>query len=568
VPYPISIHIGTPLTPPHTLDGIERAVTRLGTKAVGKRNGRTPVLPQLMIRQCKRRGSRSKIADSSGADLSGYSTLMRALVLRRVLRREVVAADEHTVGVLLPPSVTGVVVNAALALDRRTSVNLNYTVSADVMNQCIRRAGIRRVITSSRFAEKLDFDLEAEVVYVEDLADKPTTTDKAVAALATFVTPARLLERLLNLHKIKRDDVLTIIFTSGTTGVPKGVMLTYGNVGSNCEGVEQMVRLGPSDVVMGILPFFHSFGYTVTIWAVLSLDIKGAYHYNPLDARQIGKLCEEHGGTFLIATPTFLRSYVRRSTPEQFATLDAVLTGAERLPPELAGAFEEKFGVRPVEGYGATELSPIAAGNVPIRRAGEHPEWTAREGTVGRPIPGVSAKTVHPDSGEDLPRGEAGRLLVSGPNVMLGYLHDEKQTAAVIRDGWYVTGDVARIDDDGFITITGRESRFSKIGGEMVPHVQIEETLAEIIDGETDGIRAAVTAVPDARKGERLVVVHTHIDASPRQLCEALAKRGLPNIFIPSPESFLEVDELPVLGTGKLDLVGIRQLARDAFDKQ
>jgi acyl-[acyl-carrier-protein]-phospholipid O-acyltransferase/long-chain-fatty-acid--[acyl-carrier-protein] ligase len=319
---------------------------------------------------------------------------------------------------------------------------------------------------------------------------------------------------------------------------------------------------------MGVLPFFHSFGYTVTIWVVLSLDIKGAYHYSPLDARRIGKLCEQHRGTFLIATPTFLRSYLRRSTPEQFDTLDAVLTGAEKLPPELADAFEEKFGVRPVEGYGATELSPIAAGNVPASRAGAAPETLLREGTVGRAVPGVSAKVIDLDTGADLPYGESGMLLISGPNVMRGYLHDPEKTAEVIRDGWYVTGDVARIDEDGFITITGRESRFSKIGGEMVPHIQVEETLAELIGGDVGVLQAAVTAVPDAKKGERLVVLHTKIDETPEELCKSLAARGLPNIYIPAPGSFLEVDELPMLGTGKLDLKAIRQMALDAFSKQ
>ena len=403
---------------------------------------------------------------------------MRSLVMRRTLRRHVLTDEQPRVGVLLPPSVGGVVTNVALALDRRTAVNLNYTVTASVMNQCIKLADIQSVITSRRFMKKLDFDLDAEVVYLEDLKDKPTLVDKIVAATATFAMPARLLERALGLHKIDSDDLLTIIFTSGTTGIPKGVMLTYGNVGSNCEAIEQMVRLTSSDVVMGILPFFHSFGYTVTIWVVLSLDIKGAYHYSPLDARQIGKLCEQHRGTFLIATPTFLRSYLRRCTPQQFATLDAVLTGAEKMPPELADAFEEKFGVRPVEGYGATELSPIAAGNVPASRAGDTPEKVLREGTVGRAVPGVSAKVIDLDTGDELPSGESGMLLIGGPSVMRGYLHDPDKTAEVIRDGWYVTGDIARIDEDGFITITGRESRFSKIGGEMVPHIQIEETLA------------------------------------------------------------------------------------------
>jgi acyl-[acyl-carrier-protein]-phospholipid O-acyltransferase/long-chain-fatty-acid--[acyl-carrier-protein] ligase len=344
-------------------------------------------------------------------------------------------------------------------------------------------------------------------------------------------------------------------------------MLSHANVASNVDIVAPVIHLRRSDVLVGILPFFHSFGYTVTLWTVAALNVKGIYHFNPLDAQLIGKLTQKHRGTVLLTTPTFLRTFIRRCTPEQFASLDVVIAGAEKLPIDLMDAYEKKFGVRPVEGYGTTELSPLVSVNIPPSRSHSDYHVERKEGTVGRPVPGVCAKVVNMETGEELGPGSSGMLLITGPNVMQGYLHLPEKTAEVIRDGWYVTGDIAMIDEDGFIQVTGRESRFSKIGGEMVPHIRIETMLNDIIRGEEDDatLRAAVTAVPDPRKGERLIVLHTRLSQTPQQLCEALAREGLPNLFIPSPDSFVQVDELPILGTGKLDLKGIRRIARERF---
>jgi acyl-[acyl-carrier-protein]-phospholipid O-acyltransferase/long-chain-fatty-acid--[acyl-carrier-protein] ligase len=264
----------------------------------------------------------------------------------------------------------------------------------------------------------------------------------------------------------------------------------------------------------------------------------------------------------LLATPTFLRTYLRRCEREEFATLDVVVAGAEKLPIDLCDAFEERFGVRPTEGYGTTELSPLVSVNIPPSRALGGPGEGLKEGTVGRPIPGVRAKVTDLDTGQELGTGQAGMLWIKGPNVMKGYLGREDLTAEVIKDGWYTTGDVAEIDEEGYIRITGRQSRFSKIGGEMVPHIRIEETLNELIgDEEEETLKAVVTAVPDAKKGERLVVLHTALKQTPGQLRKALSERGLPNIYIPSEDSFFLVEEIPVLGTGKLDLRGLKQTA-------
>jgi acyl-[acyl-carrier-protein]-phospholipid O-acyltransferase/long-chain-fatty-acid--[acyl-carrier-protein] ligase len=300
------------------------------------------ILPRQFLRTCRRQMRQAKVADSMGVELTGGGLLLRTLILRRLLRREVLAPDEQFVGVILPPSVPAVVVNAALSIDRRIAVNLNYTVSSEVMNDCIAQCGIRHVLTSRRVMERFAFKFDdAQAVLLEDFKDAATIADKLVAAAGAWLTPVSWLERRLGLDRIQPDDLLTIIFTSGSTGRPKGVMLSQHNVGSNVEAVNQIIHLTDDDVLLGILPLFHSFGYTVTMWTVLSLPPKGVYHYSPLEAREVGKLCRKHGTTIIVTTPTFIRSYARRCEPEEFAKLDVVFTGAEKLPVEIADAFEK-----------------------------------------------------------------------------------------------------------------------------------------------------------------------------------------------------------------------------------
>ncbi len=559
----LTLYIGEPMAGTSPLEKVRNRVQAIGAQATIEQRYRYPVLAGRIIRVWRKRGRQLQAADSLGQEVSGREMLIRALALRRVLRREILSDDESYVGVLLPPSVGGVVVNVALAMDRRVSANLNYTVSSEVLNHCIADVGIKHVLSSEKFVSKFDFDLDAEIVLLDSLKDKVSALDKAISAIQATLVPTGLLCRILGLHKVQGDDLLTVIFTSGSTGMPKGVMLSNTNISHNVDAIDRAIHLDRHDTVLGVLPFFHSFGYSVTLWAAMALGPKGVYHFNPLDARQIGKLAEKYKATVLLGTPTFLRGYLRRITPEQFASLDVVVVGAEKMPADLFDSFEKKFGVRPVEGYGTTELSPLVSVNIPPTRSAAKYQLDRVEGSVGRPLPGVAARVVSPDDGEELGAGEDGMLLVTGPNVMRGYANQEDLTRAAIRDGWYVTGDIAHIDDQGFLFITGRLSRFSKIGGEMVPHVTIEDELTKLFcEGDEDEqVRVCVTAIPDEKKGERLIVLHLPTTKSIDEIRSSLSKHGLPNLFIPSPESFLEVAEIPMLGTGKLDLKRAREIA-------
>ncbi len=564
---PVSIWFGKHVDNLKDIYQLRQAVQDLSADAVSGRKERMMVLPRLMLRKCRKSLFRFKIADSSGVEATGGSLLLRTLILRRLLLRDVIESDEKYVGILLPPSVGAVITNAAVTLAGRVSANLNYTVTNDVLNACIRKAEIRHVLTSRKVMEKLDLKLDAEIVLLEDFKPKVTLADKLAGVMLTYATPLPVLERILGVNRMTSDDELTVIFTSGSTGEPKGVVLSNHNVGSNVEAIDQVIHLRSDDTLLGILPFFHSFGFMVTLWTVLGLDVRCVYHFTPLDAKQIGNLCRKWGVTVLLSTPTFLRSYLRRCEPEDFSKLEIVVAGAEKLPISMCDEFEAKFGVRPVEGYGATELSPLVSVNVPPKRS-QSRDVDCREGTVGRPIPGVTAKIVDPDTGEPLAPMTPGMLLVKGPNVMKGYLGDAEKTAEVIRDGWYVTGDIAVIDKQGFIQITGRLSRFSKIGGEMVPHINIEEAIQGYVQTEEDEIvRAVVTAVPDEKKGERLIVVHTKLDHTPQEIYDHLSKLGLPNLWLPGPDCFLEVEQIPVLGTGKLDLKALSELAKKHFGR-
>ena len=562
LPYPVSIVFGRPMNDVRDVHQVRLAVEQLGAHAMEQQRQDEMIPPRLFLRMCRRNMFHHKVADSSGIDLTGAGLLARTLLLRSVLRKRVFTAAEKYVGLMLPPSVGGVAANAAVTLDSRVAVNLNYTLTPDMFNECIRQCGIRHVLTSRRVMERFpQLKIDAEVVCLEDLRPHISLLDKLLGGMTTWLLPLAILERRLGLTRIGPDELMTVIFTSGSTGRPKGVMLSYHNVGSNVSSFNQVIDLRRSDVLLGVLPFFHSFGYTVPLWAALALEPKVIYHYSPLEAKQIGQLCRQHGATILVVAPTFLRGYLRRCEPEDFAALEVVIAGAEKLSAKLADEFESRFGIRPAEGYGTTELSPVVSTNVPSGRAPGQDRCTLKEGTVGQPIPGVSAKIVHAETGEDLGPDQPGMLLVKGPNVMLGYLGQPELSAEVLRDGWYVTGDIATIDAEGFIRITGRLSRFSKLGGEMVPHLRVEEAIAKALDLGEEEIRIVVTAVSDPKKGERLIVLHTGLDLPPEQICHKLTEE-LPLLWIPSPDSFIQVEAIPLLGSGKLDLQGVRELAQ------
>jgi acyl-[acyl-carrier-protein]-phospholipid O-acyltransferase/long-chain-fatty-acid--[acyl-carrier-protein] ligase len=520
-------------------------------------------LPRVFVSQARALWKRPAVADSTGVSLTYGQALIRALALGRVLARTLDAAPN--VGVFLPPTVPAAVANLALALRGKVPINLNYTASPALVDSSIEQSGITHVLTSAKVLDRFKIRPRGTLVLLEEIPPKVTLGDKLWAAAVARLWPVGILGAVLpGLRADHLDAVATIIFTSGSTGNPKGVVLSHRNVLSNVHQVGHHVRLLPDEVVLGILPFFHAFGFTITLWTVLGLGKRVIYHFNPLDAKIIGSLCEEHGVTMLMGTPTFVRNYLQRCDPKQFAKLVHLILGAEKLKPELARDIREKLGIEPMEGYGCTELSPVVAVNTTheMTLADGRVIHGNRAGTVGLPLPGTAVKTVDPATGADLPAGTEGMILVSGPQTMVGYLNRPDATAAVLKDGWYTTGDIGVLDSDGFLKITDRLSRFSKIAGEMVPHLAVESAILQVTGANEQEV--AVTARPDTKRGERLCVIYTRLGLSAEEIYKKLSAGVLPRLWIPDVEDFVAVEEIPILGSGKVDLRRLRELAAQA----
>ncbi len=611
IPHPVTVSFGSPMSAHATAFEVRQAVQELQASAWHDRRDRMQPLHRAFVKTARRVPFRLAMVGAQTPTVSFSGALVRTILLARRLRQ--VWVGQKMVGLLLPPSVPGALVNFAALLSGKVPVNLNYTLSEEALASCVKQCEIKTVLTSRAFLEKVKLKVPGEVVYLEDVVGSRTTPDepltpsdgesaaagrvrgmpptaweKLSAFLMAWLLPVVLLERALGNCRSRRkgsptsppgkinepspvvsydaedplDDLATVIFSSGSTGEPKGVMLSHYNIGSNIEQMGQVFAFQRNDRVLGVLPFFHSLGFTGTLMLPSVLGLGAAYHANPLDAKTIGPLVCDHKVTFLLATPTFLQLYMRGCTPEQFGSVRLVAVGAEKLPDRVAAAFDEQFGIRPFEAYGCTECAPAVTVNTHDFRAAGFRQVGAKRGKIGHPLPGVCVRIVDPETRAPVPTGQPGLLLVRGPNIMLGYLGKPEKTAEVLRDGWYTTGDVATLDEDGFLQITDRLSRFSKIGGEMVPHIKVEEILHELA-GVTEQT-FVVTSIADEKKGERLVVLHK-LAADKLQGClEKLATSELPNLWKPKADYFVRLDAFPMLGTGKLDLRKVKETAQKA----
>ncbi|MBQ42204.1 MAG: acyl-[ACP]--phospholipid O-acyltransferase [Gemmatimonadetes bacterium] len=563
IPYPVTVSYGEPLPSTTPIDVIRQHVQELGVTAWQERATTREPLHVAFIRAVRRHPLRLAFLDPMRGSLSALRALASAIALARSLKSRWL--DQEHVGILLPPSVASALANLAASLLGKRTVNLNYTIGKEGMSSAARQAGLRTVVTSRTFLERAKVDLPEgiEPVWIEEVAGKIGPFPRLISLFLATVVPARWIEAMLADRRVEVDEVATVIFTSGSTGEPKGVQLTHFNIDSNVEAVAQILRINDEDRLLGILPHFHSFGY-MTLWFSAMQNLPSVFLPNPLDAAEVGVSIQQHRATLLIATPTFLQIYLRRCTPAQFGSLRLVLTGAEKLPERLAQTFEDHFGIRPLEGYGATECSPVVATSTLDFRAPGFYQPGSRRGSVGQPLPGVAVRVVDPDDlDRQLPTKTPGMLLVRGANVMRGYLGREDLTDKVMREGWYITGDIAAVDEDGFVNITDRLARFSKIGGEMVPHGKIEDALHEA--AEVDEQVFAVTGIPDERRGERIAVLHTLEEERVPDIIASLSDTGLPNLFIPRIDQFVWVEAIPILGTGKLDLTEVKRRAATAL---
>jgi acyl-[acyl-carrier-protein]-phospholipid O-acyltransferase/long-chain-fatty-acid--[acyl-carrier-protein] ligase len=554
--YPVTVSFGVPL-PSHTsVPAVRSAVAELESKAFDHRPSAADLLHTRFIESAKRRWSSFCMADTTGAQLTYGKTLIGSMLLSRWIQRHCGAA--RMIGVLLPASVGGALANIAVMLAGKVPVNLNFTAGREAMACAIAQCGIETVLTSRLFLSKADLQQFDGMVFLEEVRKEFSAVQKAAAAAQAFLFPSSWLVRRYRRNQ-KAGDLATVIFSSGSTGTPKGVMLSHKNIVANIEGIRQAIPLQTSDRIMGVLPLFHSFGFTGTLWLPLLAEFGVVYHPNPTDAKTIGETVQKYKATLLISTSTFYAGYLRRCAKEEFASLRYVIAGAEKLRDAVVQGYQEKYGITIFEGYGCTELSPVVSVNIDDLFDGKEKQVGHKPGTVGQPIPGVTVKVIDRDSERPLPPGQEGLLLVKGPNVMLGYLGQPQLTEQVLRDGWYVTGDIAAVDEDGFIRIVDRISRFSKVGGEMVPHIKVEEIINQVLGS----VGAAVTALPDEQRGEKLIAFYVQNGIGRDELWNRLNQSDLPKLWIPKRENLHPVEALPLLGSGKVDLRQIKSMAQE-----
>jgi acyl-[acyl-carrier-protein]-phospholipid O-acyltransferase / long-chain-fatty-acid--[acyl-carrier-protein] ligase len=562
VPYRVTVAFGKPLeAKAANLATVREDLLKLGEFCFSRRRLLDKHLAEACVRGLKRAPFRTHVIDGTDhSRLCRAKVLGAAAALSRHLRKQF---PDERIAIVLPAGKGAVIANLAVVLASKVPADLNFTTGRVAIESSCRRADLRTVISASVFMDRLkDFPWPDNVLKLDELI--PRLKSKiALWTVISILSPARLLLWLLQIPKEGGHREAVLLFTSGSSGEPKGVVLSHRNILGNVSQFTVLLDAKTDDAILASLPFFHSFGSTVTLWYPLVEGVRILTYANPLDAGKNAALIEQYKLTLLLATPTFLRGYMRKAEAEQLRSLRLVITGAEKLPVDLANNFEKRFGQRVFEGYGLTETSPVVSVNLPEpqpAKSGGKVQPSSRLGSVGKMAPGIAAEIREPESDRKLSLHDTGMLWLRGPNIFEGYLHDPKRTADVLRDGWLKTGDIGRFDEDGFLYIEGRLSRFSKIGGEMVPHELIEQKIIAALDLQSESERnVAIMGIVDESKGEALVLLSA-VDLDLVDLRERLRAAGVPNLWI--PKKVCRVDSIPVLASGKLDIAGCGELAK------
>jgi len=543
-----------------TLYVLQQKLLELGAEIFSNRQDLQINLAVACIKGLKDRGSRTLITDAylENKRLSANTVLGLSLALSTRIRK---ITPEKRLGIALPPGIPGLITNLAAILCGKTPVNLNFTAGRAVNKIAIRKSCVSTVISTQTIQERFkEFPWPCNTIDVQQLFKRISKLEILSHILTAKLLPVESLSRLYGFALQGGDSEAALLFSSGSTGGPKGIVLTHKNILANVIQVRETLQFATNKKLLGCLPIFHSFGFTVTIWYPICHGPELVTYINPLDAAKLVEIIHAHKVDLLVTTPTFLRGLMKRATPEQLSSLWGIVTGAEKLPVDLADQFEKKLRVPVREGYGLTETAPVVSVNLIDPPGGSQAFpglFLCKRGTVGKPVPGVAVRITDPDTGQTLPSSQTGMIWLRGANVFPGYLDAPELTQEALVDGWFKTGDLGRLDEDGFLIIEGRVSRFSKIGGEMVPHGTIESILQKCFAPESEVPCFAVGGRPHAEKGEELVLLTTY-KISPTEIGEVLRKNGLPNLWIPKVVKYIE--KIPTLASGKLDLQTIQSL--------
>lgn len=544
------------------------AVLELGEKLFSAREELRGHLAGTLIDACARNPFRTAVADHSVKRRTMPRGMLLAVSRRLALRFSEKLPRERRVGIVLPPGIAGMVANYACTLAGKIPVNLNFTLGRAQLESCLAKAGIETIITVGAMKKQLadrfpDFPWTEKQIDVLDEIRALSRAELLGAFAQIALLPAFVLKKIWRVPARGGEEEATILFTSGSSGMPKAAVVSHGNVIANCMQIDEYDILPAKTRLLFNLPIFHCFGYTTLLWFAATRDILAVCVPSPLDFARNLQAIREDRVSVMLSTPTFLRNYLKKAQPEYLDSLRLVVAGAEKTPDGFAEAWERRFPKsRYLEGYGMTESSPVVSVNKPdvVNESDGAVHVGCRAGSVGILFPGMNAKVCALDDGKILDFGQDGMLFLKGANIFEGYLDDSGKTVpATDAAGWYKTGDVVSMDERGFIFIKGRLSRFSKIGGEMVPHGAIEEAIQKILGLDGDALQIAVTGRPDEAKGEALVLATTLPDLDLAALGRKLADAGFPNLWI--PREMKRVPAIPVLGTGKLDIRALAQLA-------
>jgi acyl-[acyl-carrier-protein]-phospholipid O-acyltransferase/long-chain-fatty-acid--[acyl-carrier-protein] ligase len=562
----IYVKFGTPLSSGAPAALVQEKVQDLGVEIWQDYSQNQGDIASLWVNKIKQK-NQFFVADSTGVKLNSKQFLAGTLLMRKWLKTPLMQAEN--VGCILPSSVAGSLCNMALFCLGKVVVNLNYTTHIDILKATTEKAGIQQIITSKKFVKKLTnkgFDITSlqdsvHFIYLEDMKDFANKARKMKYFLLGILLPVSIL-KMLFIQKKSPTDNAVILFSSGSEGTPKGIVLSHQNIIANVKQVKTLINPTKRDRIMGTLPIFHSFGLTICTLLPQLEGIAVVYHPDPTDGFAIGKLVSQYKASIMLGTATFLRLYLRnrKLTPLMLESIRLVVAGAERLPKETREGFRQKFGLDIFEGYGATETAPVASCNVPdaLVPGFWKVQMGQKHGTIGKPLVGTKIIITHPETFERLKTSEAGMILIAGAQVMKGYYQDDEKTRSVIQviDGkrYYVTGDKGKIDQDGFVTIVDRYSRFVKIGAEMVSLSALEAQITQHLDSS---IEVAASGLPDSKKGEKVVLLFSG-DITPEDLKQTLLTAKINPLYLPS--AYYQVDSLPKLGTGKPDFNGIKAL--------
>jgi len=499
------------------------------------------LLHQEFIKNAKKYGAKAAIIDRFlEKDVSYSKALIASLILAGKFRKY----RDGFIGIMIPTSAGCMLSVLGVLLAGKVPVMINYsTGAAGNAEYAQRKCGFKTIIASRALLEKIGCRLVSGMVFIEDIMADIGPVDK-VGALVKSKLPLGLL--LKAVHQGEPDDNLVILFTSGSEKDPKAVQLTHRNIGSNVLDIAKVLSVTSEDVMLANLPLFHVFGHNVDFWLPLLFGMTIVAYANPLEYKKICSIVREEKVSLMVGTPSFFAGYLRQSDPGDFSSLRVAVAGADKTPDSLRQGFLEKHGLELCEGYGTTETSPVVSTNLP---------GANKPGSIGRVLPGVRVKIVDINTGETLPMGGEGKILVKGDLVMKGYFDDLEETSLRIKDGWYETGDMGVLDEEGYLWHRGRLKRFVKIGGEMVSLVRVETVMLGLLP---EGVDCCVVEVPDSLKGARIVAAVTQ-EVNERKLLKAMAAE-LPAIAL--PKQFVVLSEFPKMGSGKIDFRTITETVR------